>query len=139
MALCKEAGRIYAKIGMSDDPIKRLDTLLTGCPLIPSVLAVVELPNRRIAYKTEAELHCALAEWKRTREWFRFEETDKPRFNAAWQEVFRHFASPSRSLSWTKIHLKPLLAEMRKRRHYAQHRYMNAGGAYQDFKRASPR
>ena len=139
MVVCKEGADIRIKVGMSDDPIRRLNALMTGCPLIPKILCTAELPNRQLAYKVEGELHSVLEEWHTNGEWFQFSESDKPRFNAAWQAVFRAFSSPMRPLSWTKIWLKPLLNAAKKRRKYAQHRYMTGGSAYQDFKRTAPR
>jgi hypothetical protein len=119
MLMCEAPDGIYTKIGLSDDPVKRMHGIVTGCPLVPGLLAYAELPNRRKALNFEQELHCALGKWRRIGEWFLFQRNDKPDFNRRLQDVAKHFASPSWPIRWKKLALKPIRAKAEKPRDFS--------------------
>lgn len=113
LLLCYEAPTIHVKAGRSDDPVKRLQGVLITCPIEPGLLATCELPSRTVAARAEAALHRAFRPWHTRGEWFRFEPNDREVFNAAWRGALAEFASPSWPVRWTKLSLRPLLAQSR--------------------------
>ena len=114
LLLFDEHGCVYAKVGLSDDPIKRLVGILVGCPFEPVILAACTLPNRAIATKVETALHHAFAEWHLRGEWFRLTLEDRERFNALWKAAVAEFATPSWPIRWTKLNAEELLKERRR-------------------------
>lgn len=127
MLMCEGSGRFHIKVGMSDNPSKRLFGILTSLPFDPIVLATAELPTRKIACAVETELHTAFEEWHATREWFEFDTADKARFNLAWQSVFRSYSTPSWKVKWTQLSVQSLLKKARKRKSYIQPRAVKRG------------
>lgn len=139
LLMCQDGEPIYIKIGMTDAPSRRLDELRTTCAVTPKIMALAEVPSRKIACALEADLHAAMAPWQTTGEWYLFRSDDKGQFNNTWKMVFEKYAKPGWPLSWTKMAVQPIarMAEARKR--YYQHRWAKRGLAYQDFTRNSLR
>lgn len=138
MLLCRSADGIHIKVGMSDHPLKRLQGLLTSCPLHADTLATVELPTRRTALRFEKELHCVLAKWRSSgREWFLLSASDKAEFNALIQIAAVHFVKPSWPMRWQRHSVQALLSAARQRRAMFQRRAKKRGRAYMDFTAAS--
>src|SRR4051794_24395121 len=108
--ICGDGEAIYIKIGISIDPLARLDGLRTACPLTPDTMATVCLVNRRQAMQAEMEIHKKLAPWRSNGEWFKFTLADKEAFNLICREILKRFEKPSWPLKWTKLSLAPLLA-----------------------------
>lgn len=135
MLLCRDAGFIYVKVGMSDVPTKRLAALRVSCPLTPKVFYVVEVHSRDKAKLLEAELLSAFQEWHHNGEWFRIDPKDKASFNEAWRLAFLAHSSTSWKLAWTKIAVGPLAALAKKRKQFIQMTYRRRGKSYQDFRK----
>lgn len=135
LLLCESENKIHVKAGRSIDPIKRLDALLTGCPLIPGILAVCELPTRAQCADAELALHTAFDAWHTRGEWFCFAPADKGGFNFAWRIALAKFETSMWRPRWTKINVQSLLAQARKRRDFSQHKFSTGGAAFRDFSR----
>ena len=58
------------KIGMANDPQKRLEELQTGNPYELSVIATIEFKTRRDASLAESHLHRRLSRMRMRGEWF---------------------------------------------------------------------
>lgn len=116
LLLCESPEGIYVKIGLSDDPLKRLKGLLNGCPLKPGIMAVAELPNRVKALQFERELHGAMRNFRHAREWFLFSRNDKARFNELLRGAAIEFASPSWPIRWDKLSVPELIRQAQNRK-----------------------
>lgn len=136
MLLCRDAGPIHVKIGMTDIPTQRLSALRTNIPIKPEIFAIVEVFSRKEALRLEQGLHKELKKWRTDGEWFRFEDSDKGEFNLIWQRVFERFAKPGWPLYWVKIPVQPLAKLARQRQAAYRYRWRVRGKAYQDFERA---
>lgn len=143
LLLCQERDLIFAKVGVSGDPIKRLTNLLAGCPLEPGLLAMVELQNRARAFRVETAIHEQLVAWGSRGEWFRFERTDKVAFNTALQMALAEFKSPSWPMTWTKLNVSELLKQQHQAAWVAGHanvaRERKGGKSLRDFRKHNPR
>lgn len=136
MLLCQDdAGPIYVKIGMSDDPFQRMQALRNGCPVQPRRFAFVAVPSRRLAKKIESFLHGELSPWRSQGEWFKFEPAEKADFNKGWQSAFRKAAIPGYPLEWTHIAVEFLIKEWDRRRNVARGIWKKRGRVYQDFRK----
>jgi hypothetical protein len=109
LVLCMDREIIFANLGVSDNPTKRLSSLLVGCPYEPGVLATVGVPNRTRAFRIQSSLHAALKPWHLRNTWFRFTSQDKARFNELSRSTLDEYASPSWPLAWTKINAGELV------------------------------
>ncbi len=58
------------KIGVSDDPAKRLKQMQTSSPQKLAILAVIAMPMRKAAFMLEAVLHAYFADKRMQGEWF---------------------------------------------------------------------
>jgi|SRR5579859_3170539 len=116
LVLCEERGIIFVKVGIADEPIKRLRAIATGCPLDVGVLAYVELPNRAAAFQAERELHIQFQQWRTRGEWFRFKKKDKKPFNTRLRMVLAHWERPSWQMKWTKLDAVALLRQITAKR-----------------------
>jgi hypothetical protein len=121
MLLCQR-NEIFVKIGISDDPLKRLTSILVGCPLTPGILAATRLANRRIAQQAETAVHEALFGFRVRGEWFCFKPTDKPEFNRLLQSALAEFSSPSLPVEWAKINVEQMMAQKRQAVYVARKR-----------------
>jgi Meiotically Up-regulated Gene 113 (MUG113) protein len=137
MLMCQNSDGIHIKVGLSNDPLKRLASLMTACPIPPGILATAELPNRKKALNFEQELHCILAPWRGVGEWFLFDESDKAEFNASIQRAAAHFSSASWPIRWQKHSVPALIAIGRQRRSGFRWARRQKGRAYADFSRDS--
>jgi hypothetical protein len=137
LLMCQDLKHIHVKVGESKQPGDRLRRLMVGCPLDPGLLAVCELPSKRVAQTVEAELHEAFDQWRTHGEWFRFTLEDKPAFNDAWRPVLQRRSTENWPLHWTKMPVKQLLDHAQKRRDVYRARFMQKPMAYRDFDRDS--
>jgi hypothetical protein len=134
LLLCQSADGIYVKVGMSDSPQRRLQSLMTSSPLRPGVMATVELPTRKTALRCEHAILCALDRWRvKGREWFLFAAADKAEFNTKLHMATVAFASPAWPVTWSKFSVRKMLAAARSRRGLFQSRMRRRGRAYKDF------
>lgn len=137
MVLCCESGPIFIKIGHSKSPFQRLNDLRVGCPLVPRILAVLELPGRHLAKRMEGDLHRALMPWRRHGEWFAFEHSDKIQFNQQVARVVGTYRTPCRILRWHRFSVPKLIADGQRRMRALQSRHAKSSLAYRDFKTAN--
>lgn len=72
---------LYCKVGVSDDPIKRVAEVQTGCPHKIVAVTYVPLKSKAHARRAERLLHQAFRHNRTVGEWFLFEE------NADWANV----------------------------------------------------
>lgn len=66
-------GPMYVKIGRSDNPIKRVGEVRTGCPLPIIKAGMVKCLDWNQAKRIEREFHRHLADRGSSGEWFRFD------------------------------------------------------------------
>lgn len=135
MLLCSDNGPIYAKVGYTSNPENRLRQLRTGMTINPDVFALCRTPGIEMAKRIERALHLTLQKWAYHHEWFRFSESDRAEFNAAWQDVFSKHAPKGWPLKWHKLKVSDLDAQAEKRRRFFQHKWKRAGIAYRDYLR----
>jgi len=67
-------GARWVKFGYSTDPLARLDSVQTGCPLRIDVLLTVKCANVRLATLLEGALHLEHAEIRSSGEWFKWSD-----------------------------------------------------------------
>jgi hypothetical protein len=130
--ICGKAEQVFVKIGMSADPLARLDGIRTGCPLIPHTMALLHVISRDEAVRIESKLHEALKKWRVHGEWFEFLKSDKAAFNTASISVLRSFARQSWPLQWKNMKLGPYLAQKAQKSGYVKNRWRSGGRAFQD-------
>lgn len=137
MLLCQDDGPVYAKIGLANDPLKRLSELRVGCPIKPWQLAYVRVRSRARAKYLEKTLHGRLLRWKAEGEWFRIPDGQRGLFNAGWREVFDELSEPGWKLAWKQVAVQPHIRIGIQNRKRLQQHWKTAGRAYQDFARES--
>lgn len=105
MLLCRDDGPYYIKVGISQNPVKRLSSLRTACGVKARMLLCTEVWSRRAAARIEASVHAALDEWRVEGEWFKVQPEDRDRFNAAWSPVFAQYRNKSYPLELKRVSL----------------------------------
>ena len=113
--LCRDAGPVYAKVGISDRPSRRLQTLRQGCPVSPRQFCWFEVRSRRKARTIEAQLHGALRSWAAHGEWFRVPVEHKPQFNACLRTVIDVHREPAWPCTWEKVSVSAVAADDQRR------------------------
>lgn len=63
-------GGFFCKIGVSNDPVRRLDAVRTGCPFYLGLAYKFEVPSRRYAEAVESAAHKNLEAHRESGEWF---------------------------------------------------------------------
>ncbi len=63
-------GGLFCKIGVSSDPVSRLESVRTGCPFYLGLAYQFEVPSRRLAEAVERAAHKRLQEYRESGEWF---------------------------------------------------------------------
>lgn len=116
LLLCDNGGKIVAKIGVSDFPMKRLETHKTSCPFRIKVIASAPVSSRKTAFKIESAVMAMCAPWRTNGEWFQFDQKDKQAFNAILREAFQTY-EPTRPLKWSKIDL-PNVGHTERAKHF---------------------
>lgn len=132
MLMCQTQEAIHIKVGISDDPLARLRSLRADCQIEPGILAIAELPNRRMALNFEQELRCVLARWRNSGEWLQFESADKADFNASIQSAAVHFSKPAWPIRWQKLSVPALIAEGRWRQAFIRFRSKRRASTLRD-------
>lgn len=88
LLLCREdMGPVYAKLGVSQNPLRRLRVLGDACPAPPRILCVLPNRTKRQALAIGRRLHRVFTPWMYELDWFRVPLDAKSRFNAAWQAI----------------------------------------------------
>lgn len=139
MLLCRDGnGPVYVKVGVTDHPDQRLESLRRGCPVTPLQFHSMSIPNRRRALFIERRLHRALREWRQHGEWFIVPMDHKPRFNDAIKSALANLPSKWRQpLQWSRIAVQPLV-RLAQRRHFAYIEMVRRRGqSFQDFQKDS--
>lgn len=134
LVLCGDAGTIYVKVGRSSNPFQRLNELRVGCPLIPKIMATVEVATLQRAKRLESHLHAALKAWRSHGEWFLLNAADKGDFNTILSGILLNHSDPSRRLRPVQYSVPALIEDGKRRRAYMQSRFARTGLAYKDFK-----
>lgn len=137
LLLCQVGEIIFVKAGRSRDPVHRLPELLTGCRVVPQLLAIAELPTHGAVCRAEAALHRAFKPWRSQGEWFAFDPSEREAFNQAWRTALAEFGSPSWPVKWTKLNVPPILHQRRQRRIAYRKQFTRRGRAFQDFSQAT--
>lgn len=137
MLLCQDepASPIYVKIGLSDSPLKRMQSLRNGCPVTPKRFAICAVPSRLIAQRVERSLLTEFSPWTSHGEWFKFDKAEKQDFNVAWQRGFANIRLGSWALEWTHFAVEELIKQWAKSQKIYQSKWRRRGVAYQDFAR----
>ena len=76
----------YCKIGISDNPKKRIKEIQVGCPHKIDHIAMIELKHRTHARLAETMFHKSFAHYRTIGEWFLFDS------HKDWIEVAEPFA-----------------------------------------------
>ena len=132
MILCVVDGQLRAKIGYSSDPLKRFRALVTGCPVVPEELSVLEVAGPVIAKKVEEEMHAALKQWNVHHEWFGIPEAEKAAFATRLREVLTRNSDSSRSLRWVRYSVAKILASLHQRQMAGRRRFCEADLSFRD-------
>jgi hypothetical protein len=88
---------ILVKVGATNDPGTRYNTLLVGMPY-QSVMLYAPVRSKRLMFQLEGLIQNLLSEFHMRGEWFRFRQSDKARFHAITKEKSRSNGDSSRHL-----------------------------------------
>ena len=116
LLLCRDAGPIYAKVGISDVPYRRLLVLRLGCPVKPRQFFTFEVRSRKKALKVERAIHAGLARWAAHGEWFKVEPDHKADFNAALATAIAPHRETGWPCEWSRTRVAPLIRDAHERR-----------------------
>jgi hypothetical protein len=83
----------FVKVGVSLDPLQRLASIASGCPLRIAHLRAYRVGPRHKAFRVEADVHARLSGFRERGEWFRFDMADKDHKQALWG-AFRSALAP---------------------------------------------
>lgn len=131
--VCGDSEWIYVKIGISINPLSRLNQLRTACPVVPHTLATAHVKSLEVARRIETCLHDVLKDRRSNGEWFKFTKDDKAEFNARCQRVFESFSDKtSHPVKWEKLNLERYLKQLAQKRRFAFIRAKRRGTAFLD-------
>lgn len=133
---CSDADRFLIKIGMTVNPVERLDQIRTSCPHVPELMAIMHMISREDAIAAESMFHSLLKAFQIHGEWFAFAKTDKQSFNAATARVKAQFGRKSWPLKWTKIIVPPLVADKTRRAAFFRKKWRGGSLSFRDAVRA---
>jgi hypothetical protein len=132
MLLCQDDGPIYVKVGVANEPLKRLQGLLTACPVTPWQYATVRVRSRRRALELERNLLEVFRPWRARGEWLSLTPEEKPAFNAAWRRVFGVFSESGWRLQWEMLRVQPYLRKVNQLIHHRRRQFARAPRAERD-------
>lgn len=69
-------GPMYVKVGRSDNPIKRIGEVQTGCPFPIIKAGMVKCLSLDQTKRIERDIHCRLQNRHTSGEWFKFDWSD---------------------------------------------------------------
>lgn len=92
--LCENAGRAIIKVGVSDNPERRLGAIRSGCPFRHLRSVMVNVYTRDVAFEIESEVLKIFKPWKTQGEWLSFDLEEKPIFNTRFREVLERYRKP---------------------------------------------
>lgn len=67
------------KIGITDNPCRRLSAIQTSCPLKIGIAIAFRFPDREVARAIESSVHNFLDDWNFIGEWFEISPSDAMR------------------------------------------------------------
>ncbi len=82
--LIKNSEESHYKIGVSNNPMKRLSQLQTGCP---SELILLETYQSEVSYEIEKVLHRWFSHLKKEGEWFDFSIVEEVEFKRNCEKI----------------------------------------------------
>jgi hypothetical protein len=137
LLLCRDDGPIYAKVGISGSPGKRMMALRLGCPVKPRQFHSFEVRSRKKALLVERAIHLGLDRWKAHGEWFRVGMEEKPDFNSALTAAIDPHRETGWPCVWERVPVEPVVEHVRKGMRFRQKLWARSGNSYKDFKRQS--
>lgn len=131
---CVENGRAIIKLGVSDNPLKRLDQLRQQIPFKARTFAMLPMSSRKLAFRMERLLLHNFKPWRTRGEWMQFAPEDKANFNRVVRAVYSDVLQ-SRDINphWTKIDVRAVDRQKQATRKIMQRRYAKMGMAQRDF------
>ena len=136
MLLCRDDGPIYVKVGISDNPYKRLLMLRGGCPVTPRRFLSFEVRSRKKALQVESAIHAALDRWLAHGEWFKVNKAEKPEFNLALATAIAPHKETGWPCEWGHTLVAPLMEDARSRMNYKRQQLNHRSTAQKDFDQA---
>jgi hypothetical protein len=133
---CSDPERFLIKIGISVNPLARMDQIRTGCPLTPELLATMHFISKEDAVVAESMFHVDLAKFRLHGEWFAIPKCDRTSFNVTTAKVRGQLARPTWPLRWVKINAGELIAAKKQTQGFIVKRLARRGLAYRDALRA---
>jgi hypothetical protein len=128
---------VYIKIGISDQPTRRLYALANGCALRPLTFGVCHIYSRKMALKMEREMHRTFKAWRMQGEWYRFTVMEKTMFATMREEILKPYRSKAWPLSIAVTGVLPVMRDARRRSLYFSRRLKRQGRAFHDFQHDS--
>jgi hypothetical protein len=96
---------VLAKIGISQNPIERLQEIAVGAPFEPESFAVVRLQSRKLAKSLEFDLLSECLKWRSRGEWLCMAPTDAAEFRAVCKTVMQRHSRGGIVLRWQPLPL----------------------------------
>lgn len=125
------AGPGYIKIGITENLLKRLDSLQVGCPFPIGLVGVLDAGHYpQTAQDLEERFHERFASRRTSGEWFQFDfssELDKADFNHGSREILRRYFGPNHPW-WVKKTWNQLRREISKIKAETDKRRMPSAG-----------
>lgn len=107
--------RIWAKFGMSHDPLSRLDALRTSCPVAPQLMYSVRCDGKSDARMLEGWLHLRFGDYRQNGEWFLFKLEDKNELHMGLRTALVHLRSDA-PMTWERLDISKYMQSKRVRR-----------------------
>lgn len=127
-------GPLYIKMGMSANPMQRLNEIRTGNPIQVISLAWVDVVSKQKASILESALHIGAMHWHHTLEWFKVSLSDFDDFKFACKGVLtKHSAAGRPRLSWTQADTQVIIKHNQDRSAAVYRRIKRLGAAFTDF------
>lgn len=124
--LCCEAdapGAVFVKIGMSQNPLRRVRDIANSCAVQPLSFGFVGCGCRAETHRMELALHAIFALWRQRGEWYRFEAKDKNTFHVLRKETFEKYNTFNWPMKFQMIDVNEVLANRNRQGHKTSRRY----------------
>lgn len=112
--VCSLPGGVRVKIGMTNNPDRRMREFLKNCPVVPTLSYVCQAPDRASAYELEQELLKTFRAWSDHGEWVNIPPRKVDAFVAACTDKARSIVSPE--VRFREYRTRPVRAWKRKRK-----------------------
>jgi hypothetical protein len=142
LLFCRTAAsdHVDVKVGLSDEPLKRLLALISASPVPAELFAVCECSSRAVSTNFERALLAAFQQWNTHGEWLRVPNAERTSFRQILQLTTKLQPGLPRRI-WTQVQVQEYASQRRQARDHVQSRYrrfaMKAGRAFRDFEKAS--